>query len=110
MRPELERIIADLLAANALDVSLDEIGERIGTLFVTQSEIDEVLTRLESSGRRVGAVTPAIREHLQGVLEAARAIRQLQNGTPKVEDLAKRTGLSVGAVRAALLYASVLSR
>jgi hypothetical protein len=110
MRPELERIIAELLATSTHEVSLDEIGERIGTLFVTQSEIDEVLTRLESSGRQVGSVTPAIREHLQGVLAAARALRQMNNVTPSVDDIAMRTGFSVGEVRAALLYASVLSR
>jgi uncharacterized protein YidB (DUF937 family) len=110
MRAVLEAIVERLLAASETNITLDEVGEAIGLELVSQSEIEEILDRLERAGRRVGSVTPSIRQHLQTVLVEARALRNEQGSSPSVAMIAQKTGLSIGEVRAALLYASVLSR
>jgi hypothetical protein len=110
MKAVLEAIVVQLLATGKMDITLDEVGDAIGCELISQAEIEEILSRLEAAGRRVGAVTPAIRDHLQKVLAEARTLRQTQGAAPNVAAIAEKTGLSVGEVRAALLYASVLSR
>jgi hypothetical protein len=110
MRELLERIVSDLLARETHEISLDDVGEAIGSELVSQAEIEELLQRLESSGRRVGTVTPAIREHLKVVLDVARELGRGRGAAPNVNEVAEKSGLSAGEVRAALLYASVLSR
>lgn len=110
MRDVLERIVAELLARGPRGISLDDVGEAIGVELVSQAEIEELLQRLESAGCHVGTVTPAIRDHLKLVLEVARELGRGRGAAPNVTEVAEKSGLSVGEVRAALLYASVLSR
>jgi hypothetical protein len=110
MRDVVSSILERLLASSSNEVSLDEVGDAIGAQLVTQPEIEELLDALERAGRRVGEGTPDLREHLRRVLRAARQLRSVERREPTVDAIAKATGLSSGEVRAALLYASVLSR
>jgi hypothetical protein len=109
MRPFVSTIIDALLSREERVISLDTIGEAIGAAAITPAEIEEVFASLEAAGRRVQRTTPNLRQHLGLVLREARRLRA-DGCAPVVESIAAATGLTEGAVRAALLYASVLGR
>jgi hypothetical protein len=110
MRAELEAIRDRLLATGPRTISLDEIGDEVGATLISQAEIEMLFDALEAAGNHVGGPSPSLKEHLFSVLREARRLQQAGAAAPRVEDIAAATGLSAGAVRAALLYASVLSR
>jgi hypothetical protein len=110
MRPFVTAIVDTLLNREERVLSLDAIGEAIGGAPITTDEIEHVFHALEAAGRQVERVTPRVREHLAVVLREARRLRQQQKSAPSIESIAAATGLNEGAVRAALLYASVLGR
>jgi hypothetical protein len=110
MRAELEVILQHLTATGPRTISLDEIGDAIGAALISQAEIEMLFDALEASGSHVGGPSPSLKEHLFTVLREARRLQQASSGAPRVDDIARATGLSAGEVRAALLYASVLSR
>ena len=109
MRPSVTAIVDALLSREERMISLDAIGEAIGTALVTPSEIEEIFQSLEAAGRPIERTTPNVREHLGPVLRAARRLTQ-PDCPPTVAAIAAATGLTERAVRAALLYASVLAR
>ncbi len=110
MRPAIAAILARLLRSDDKALSLDLIGEAIGVEGITAAEIDELFHALEKAGRTVGSVTPNVREHLSLVLREARRLRRQSRTIPDIVAIARAAGLTPGEVRAALLYASVLSR
>lgn len=110
MRPFVNAIIDALLNREEPVLSLDAIGDAIGAAPITSEEIEQVFEALQSAGRRVERVTPRVREDLALVLRAARRLKAEQASAPSIESIASATGLDEGAVRAALLYASVLGR
>jgi hypothetical protein len=110
VRPIISIILQRLLAPGCRTISLDEIGDAIGAEAISQTEIEALLDALEQAGNQVGGPSPSIKEHLRAVLREARAIRERSQTPPHARDIALATGLSVSDVRAALLYASVLSR
>jgi len=99
-----------LLKHEAVELSLDLIGEAIGAEAITVDEIDELFLALENAGRSVGTATPNVREQLAVVLRHARQLHRANRATPDVAAIAHAAGLTPGEVRSALLYASVLSR
>jgi hypothetical protein len=109
MRPAVAVVFQSLLARDQSALSLDTIGDAIGAIAITPDEIEELFGALEAAGRQVERTTPNVREHLGVVLREARRLRQLK-AAPTVESIAAATGLNESAVRAALLYASVLGR
>ena len=109
MRPLVKAIVDALLRREEQVISLDVIGEAIGAEAVAPNEIEEVFDSLETAGRRIERMTPNVRQQLGLVLREARRLKQ-RDRAPTVESIAAATGLTEGAVRAALLYASVLGR
>ena len=110
MRSAVAVVFQNLLARDQLALSLDTIGDAIGAIAITPDEIEELFSALEAAGRQVERTTPNVREHLVVVLREARRLRQQLKTAPTVEAIAAATGLNQSAVRAALLYASVLGR
>jgi hypothetical protein len=109
MRPVVSSIVEALLSREEHVISLDTIGEAVGAAAVTPADIEEIFGALEAAGRQVQRVTPNVRQHLGQVLREARRVRA-DGRNPTVESIASTTGLPESAVRAALLYASVLGR
>jgi hypothetical protein len=110
MRPAVAVILQNLLDRDESALSLDTIGDAIGTAAITPDEIEELFSALEAAGRQVEKATPNVREHLGVVLREARRLKQELKTAPTVESIAASTGLDESAVRAALLYASVMGR
>lgn len=110
MRPLVANIVHSLLKLDGRVISLDSIGDAVGSAPVTPNDIEEIFQALEAEGRQIERATVSVREHLGAVLAEARRLRQINNSSPSVQAIADGTGLGVGAVRAALLYASVLGR
>jgi hypothetical protein len=110
MRPTIAAILESLLKRQEQVLSLDAVGEAVGTEPIAPGEVEELFQALENAGRQIGAVTPNVRQHLALVLREARRLRLKQHSTPDIVAIAAATGLAAGEVRAALFYASVLGR
>jgi hypothetical protein len=91
-------------------VSLDRVAEAIGAAAVTMQEIEAILDGLEAAGRRVEAELKGPPAALAQVLKAARSFSAVSGRRPTLPEIAQHSGLSVGEVRFALLYARVLVR
>ena len=110
MRPAVTAIVDSLLKREERVLSLDLLGELIGTEAISFDEIETIIQTLEDAGRSVQGATQNMRGQLELVLREARRLKLKQNGAPSVAALADATGLDPSEVRSALLYASVLSR
>jgi hypothetical protein len=113
LRDELQAIVLELLAGSERTgaISLDTLGDAIGTRAVSQAEIDAMLTQLEDAGRRVvGADDMRGEAHLKIVLATARAYSSEFGRRPKLAELAVRSGLSIEQVRHALTLAKIMQR
>jgi hypothetical protein len=110
MRPAIVTILDRLLQSDEQLLSLDVIGDAIGVEGISAEEIDELFHALGKAGRTIGTVTPNVREHLGLVLREARRLRRHSQAVPDIAAIARAAGLTPSEVRAALLYASVLSR
>lgn len=95
----------------AREVSLDEIGEALGTLAVTTEEIESLIARLEAEGRCVtGPSGGGGESRLRRVIAAARALSGTLGRRPNVAEIATETKLTEEEVRHALALARVMSR
>lgn len=108
----LEQMVMLLLNSSArgrpASVSLDQIGEAIGSAQVSTVEIEMLLTRLEAEGVAIGQEDePDLQALLRTVIQTAHALRR-EGLRPHPQAIAARSDLSVGAVRVALLYSEVL--
>lgn len=112
VRPLLQPVLAALLADSEHDhlVTLDAVGEALGTLAITPEDIDALLAALEAAGRNiVGPEGGGGEARLLRVLAAARALRD-EGTRPSVPAIAVRTGLREDEVRSALALARVMQR
>ena len=91
-------------------VSLDHVAEAIGAAPVTMADIEAIFDALETAGRRVEAETKDPPAALAQVLKAVRSFSAVSGRRPTVPEIAEHSGLGVGEVRFALLYARVLIR
>ena len=113
MRPELQKIVDDLLAASndTREVHLDSIGEAIGARAVTTPEIVAIIDALDAAGRKlVGPQGGAGEDRLKAVIAAARALAPELGRKPTVPEIAARSGLSEQEVRHALALVKVMQR
>jgi hypothetical protein len=111
MRPELEAVLRDLLARGAGAVSLDDIGDAIGTIGVGVEDVEELFAALERHGRVIAEPdSSSLAATLAVVLAAARDLRRERGTVPSPPEIAARAGLPLAAVRRALLFASVVQR
>ena len=112
VRSSLQRIVQQLLHASSAGgvVTLDAIGDAIGVLAISSTEVDEIIEALEKAGRTVSSPARDGVDDLRRVLNAARQLREAHGRAPTVEELASKARLEPAAVRAALMLAEVMGR
>jgi hypothetical protein len=91
-------------------VSLDEVAEAIGAAAITLVEIEAIFDALESAGHPVTAPPRNPPAALAQVLSTVRSFSAISGRRPNLAEIAQHSGLSLGEVRFALLYARVLVR
>ena len=91
-------------------ISLDELADAIGAAAVTMQEIEAIFDALEAAGHTVEAEPKDPPAVLGQVLATVRSFSAISGRRPTVQEIAQHSGLSVGEVRFALLYARVLTR
>jgi hypothetical protein len=112
-RFDVEGFVDALLAGtNEGDVvTLDAIGEAIGTRLVTQDEIDAILTAVETRGRRVPSPESGRGEaDLAQVIGAARTLRAELGRPPRPDEIAARTQIAIDDVKNALALVRIIQR
>ena len=113
LRPELDQIVQKLTADSAatLEVSLDALGDAIGTLSVSYVEIDAMIAALEVRGRKVSAGTePRGEADLRLLVPAVREFFASHGRRPSIAELSARIGLPSERVKHALLLARIMQR
>ena len=111
--PHLRTALDELLrnSEDSRRVTLDTVGDALGSLAVDATQIDAIFGALEAEGRTIEAPSGG---HgvaaLRKVVPAARAIAKEQGRTARVPEIAERSGLSEDEVRRALLLARVMGR
>lgn len=113
MKPELRAVLDALLAESkdTSEVSLDALGEALGTHAISTDDVDEIMRALEGAGRKViGPEGGGGEDRLKIVLTTARALMSELGRKPRVEEIAERSGLGVDEVRQALALAQVMQR
>jgi hypothetical protein len=101
-------IVRTLLADGAAQISLDRVAEAIGAAPVTMSDIEAIFSALDAAGRRVEAEVKDPPAALAQVLRTVRSFTAQNGRRPNVSEIALASGLRLGEVRFALLYARVL--
>ena len=113
LRAELRMVVNRLLVASekSREVSLDEIGEALGTLSASYTEIEAMIVLLEAKRRRVAAPAGGDGEaHLGRVVSAAKTLSARLGRRPNVTEIASLAGLSVEQVKHALVLARIMQR
>ena len=113
MRPELRKIVDDLLAASAdsREIHLDAVGEAIGARAITTPEIEAIMDALDAAGRKlVGPQGGDGEARLKTVVATARTLQPELGRKPTVAEIAARSGLTEDDVRHALTLAKVMQR
>ena len=105
LRPELQTILDEILAAHPDGLTLNELSEELVYRPVTYPDIDELIAALEEAGIDLeGPEPPARPEELMKVLTAARDLAAAQGTRPSPDEIARHTGLTPMAVRRALRF------
>lgn len=113
LRAELTLIVERLLAASEHTgaVALDDVGEALGTTFVTTDEIDRLLEALERRGRVVTAPEgPGATSHLRAVVGAVRELKRRSDARPTLLAVAEQAELTREQVLVALALLRVMQR
>jgi hypothetical protein len=113
MRPELQAIVDELLAASedSREVHLDAVGEAIGARAITTPEIEAIMDALDAAGRKlVGPNGGSGEDRLKTVIATARVLGPELGRKPTVAEIAARSGLGEDEVRHALALAKVMQR
>jgi len=108
----VSEIVGRLLTGRTTDrpISLDEVAEAIGAAAVTMPEIEAIFDALEAAGHPLTAEPKNPPLALAQVLSTVRSFSAISGRRPSVPEIAQHSGLSLGEVRFALLYARVLVR
>lgn len=113
LRPDLASVVDELLRTSKKGeaITLDAIGDAIGTRPASADEIDVMLTMLEEGGRHVASKEGGRGEaKLKSVLDAARALRTELGRAPRHDEIAARAGISREDVQHALALARIMQR
>jgi len=113
LRIELQRVVDQLLIASeaSREVTLDALGEAVGVLSVSYTEVDMLIAELEAQGRSV--VSPPKEqgeELLRALLISVRQLAPELGRRPTQTEIAAHAGLTPEQVRHALLLAKVMQR
>jgi hypothetical protein len=108
----VSEIVASLLTGrpSAAPITLDEIAEAIGAAAVTMPEIEAIFDAVEAAGNPVVTEPKNPPAALAKVLATVRSFSAISGRKPTLSEIAQHSGLSLGEVRFALLYARVLVR
>ncbi|HEY2734313.1 MAG TPA: sigma-70 domain-containing protein [Polyangiales bacterium] len=113
LRPELRAVVEELLRASeaAREITLDQLGDAIGTLAASYPEIDAMIAALEAEQRKVVSPLGGSGEaHLALVVNAAKELTRELGRRPNVVAIAGRAGLSIEEVKQALVLARIMQR
>lgn len=113
LRAELSDVVEALIAASRDDraISLDALGDAIGTRTVSYPEIDAMIGALEARGYSVVAPDrPHGERHLREVLAAARKLSSELGRRPNLAEICASSGLELEQVKHALMLARVMQR
>jgi biotin operon repressor len=111
LRPALQAVVDRLLAQHATQLSLDRIGDALGTLGVSTEEVEAIFAQLESHGREVTSGPGGrVQAHLKRVIDAARALKAGSDARPTLGEVAARAELSRDDVLGALFLLRVMQR
>jgi hypothetical protein len=113
LRPELAAIVDQLLAASAPKetISLDALGDVIGTRAISADEIDAMMRALEAHDRVIGAPEGGGgEEHLRTVIATARALSRSLGRRPTIAEIASQASIAERDVRHALFLARIMQR
>jgi 2-hydroxychromene-2-carboxylate isomerase len=112
-RPELAAVLTRLLvdSERTRKVSLDRIGEAIGTHAVSTDEIESLFSALEARGRTVVAQSGGDGERLlKQVVSAARELKQDATRRITIDDVAQHAGITREQVISALALLHIMQR
>jgi hypothetical protein len=113
LRPALAAVV-DLLLAESEDgrtLTIDRIGEALGTEVAGSADIEAMFDLLEAAGRTIEAPEGSdLRARLHVVLGAARTIGARTGQKATLAAIASETGLGEDQVRHALSFGRVLGR
>jgi Sigma-70 region 3 len=113
LRPELEAVLEELLGASVPggSVSLDHVGDALGSRAASTDEIDALIGALEAQGRIVvGPEGPGAEAHLVLVVRAARALTGSLGRRPTLSEIAEHAGLGRDEVLRGLALLRVMQR
>lgn len=115
LRAELQQIVERLLqesqAAGADQISLDQLGDAVGTLPVSTADVDLMIEALERAGRVVAAGDkPRGEEHLHLVIRSIRELSASLGRRPTQQEIAEHTGLTQADVSHALQLTRIMQR
>jgi hypothetical protein len=113
VRPAVEAVLFALAASVDVGapISIDAIGDALGTMAITTEEIEELFVALERNGHGIAASEGARGEqNLKKVVAAARAIREESGGKATVTQIGARAALSEEEVKFALALLRVMQR
>jgi Sigma-70 region 3 len=86
------------------------VSEAVGATAVTFEDIEAIFDGLEAAGRHVESESKDPPAALAKVLATVRSFSAVSGRRPTLPEIAEHSGLSLGEVRFALLYARVLIR
>ena len=113
LRSELEQVVEQLLRDSEASgvVSLDQIGDAIGTRAVSYVDVDAVIGALEVAGRAVEAgAKPRGEDHLQRIVGSIRELSAQLGRRPTQPEIIAHTGLTQAEVSHALQLARIMQR
>jgi hypothetical protein len=113
LRPALQAVVEALLAASedSRQLSIDDVGEALGTEVATGADVEAIFDALEAAGRTLLSPQDGqLKERLRAVLEAARSIGAARGRRATVPEIAAATGLGEDRVRHALAFGRILGR
>ena len=109
MHDALDALLAK--SADSRAVTLDELGDALGTLAVSTDEIDAMITALEAEGRSVDSARGGHGEaSLRVVLRTARELKGELGRNPSTLEVSERARLPMDRVLHALRLAKVIAR
>lgn len=113
LRAELREIVETLLGQSEASepISLDSIGDAIGSRAVSYVEVDAIIAALEIAGRTVEAGDkPSGERHLRAVIASIRALSAQLGRRPSQAEIAEHAGLTRSQVGHALQLARIMQR